>query len=78
MKYDQNKEGSESHSNVYRVRQRPAYSSVTSFLILAKQGAAAPFDLHRLKLLKRCIEIHRNRANFVASKIFLQLQQVSI
>ena len=26
------------------MRRRPAYSSVTSFLILAKQGAAAPFD----------------------------------
>ena len=44
--YDQNKVGLESHSNVYRVRRRPAYSSVTSFLILAKQGAAAPMDYY--------------------------------
>ena len=43
-KYDENKVGLESLSDVYRVRRRPAYSSVTSFLILAKQGAAAPFD----------------------------------
>ena len=42
---DQNKVGLKSHTDVYRVRRRPAYSSVTSFLILAKQGAAALFDL---------------------------------
>ena len=35
----------ESHSNEYRVRRSSAYSSVTLFLILTKQNAAAPFDL---------------------------------
>ena len=45
--YDQNKVGLESHFNVYRVRRRPAYSSVTLFLILAKQGDAAPSDFQK-------------------------------
>ena len=44
-KYEQKKVGLKSHSDVYRVRRRPAYSSVTPFLILAKQGAAAPLDV---------------------------------
>ena len=34
----------ESQSNVHRVPPRPAYTFVTSFLIPAKQGAAALFD----------------------------------
>ena len=38
------KVGLKSRSDIYRVRRRPAYSSVTPFLILAKQGAAAPLD----------------------------------
>ena len=32
---------------IYRGRRRPALSFVTSFLILDKQGAAAPFDKYR-------------------------------
>ena len=53
-KYEQKKVGLESHSDVYRVRRRPAYSSVTPFLILAKQGAAAPLDIKRniIKLVR--------------------------
>ena len=66
--YDQNKVMLESHSNEYRVRRRPAYSFVTSFLILAKQGAATPFDIFCF-LIIYLLRIHI--LNFFIKKFFI-------
>ena len=65
------KVGLKSHSDVYRVRRRPAYSLVTPFLILAKQGAAAPFDNLISRPRKIEIEIHKQRIKRVTDYKYL-------
>ena len=55
----------ESHFNVYRVRRCLAYSSVTSFLILAKQGAATPFD--ETNIQAKQIQVKENKDIIISS-----------
>ena len=42
------------------MHRRPAYSSVTPFLILAKQGAAAPLDLLLLSSMSIFLSVQSN------------------